>query len=434
MEVVVPVLVILALIVANGLFVAAEFAIIGAPHATIERKAADGHAVARLVSAILRDPQRQDRYIATAQLGITFASLGLGMYGEHIVAGWLYKWFDGIGVDRWITAHTLATVGSVTVLTYLHIVLGEMIPKSLALTHAGTTALSVTRPILAFKTMLYPLVIGLNEAGALVLRLLGVRRQVTTGNYHTPEELRFVIEESQEGGLLRREQGRVLRDLFDLGKRSARELMVPRTRIAGLPVESAARDLREIVRTRPHTRFPVFVDDLDHVRGVVHIKDVLRLIRDGKPLEISSLRPIAFVPETADVDSILEAMRRSRTQLVIVMDEQGGTSGMITIDDLCVEVLGVVEEGRDNEPEIRRQPDGSVECDGTARLDEIGEVIGFELDHPDVDTASGLVLAMLERPPVVGDAVEYSGLRFVVTTVDGNGVGRCVVVTIPAAA
>src|SRR5688572_24698507 len=223
-EVVVPIGIIFLLVVANGLFVAAEFAIVGAPRAAIEHQAAEGSRLAQRVAHILADSQRQDRYIATTQVGISVASLGLGMYGEQVVALWLLPYLEPLDSSRWIAAHALASLIAVTVLTYLHIVIGEMIPKALALQRAERTALYVSPIILAIQTALLPVVVGLNGIGNGLLSLIGIRRrQVDPERYHTTEELQYIIEESQEGGMLRGESGRILKELFEFGDLTAGE-------------------------------------------------------------------------------------------------------------------------------------------------------------------------------------------------------------------
>ncbi|HOM72359.1 MAG TPA: CNNM domain-containing protein, partial [Armatimonadota bacterium] len=227
------------LILLNGLFVAAEFAIVGAPRAAIERKAAQGNRAARMVNDILHDAKRQDRYIATAQLGITFASLGLGMYGEHYLAGQIVHLLESLGAAKWIAAHAIASVAAVGILTYFHIVVGEMVPKSLALEHAEKTVLWITPPMMWIKGLMYPLVVGVNDLGNGILRIFGIKRQATGAEYyHTSEELQYIIEESLEGGMLHAESGQVLRDLFEFGELDAGEVMVPRVKIQGIPLHA----------------------------------------------------------------------------------------------------------------------------------------------------------------------------------------------------
>lgn len=423
-------LVVALLLLLNALFVASEFAIIGAPRAAVDRRAAAGDATARTVRGILGSPRRQDRFIATAQLGITLASLGLGMYGEHAIAEWIAHQLHAAGLDtalRWVPAHVVASVLAIGFITYLHVVVGEMVPKSLALMNAEQTVLAVTRPMLAIQALLFPLVVGLNGLGNGLLRLVGVRREVGTSHYHTPEEIQHIVRESQEGGLLKAESGQVLRDLFEFGELTAGEAMVPRVRVVGLPVGADVEAIRAALADGAHTRYPVYKGSLDHIVGVVHIKDLLRLLTAGRPLAAGDVRPTAFLPESVELDRVPAAMREARTQLVVVMDEHGGTAGILSIEDLVAEAVGEVEEGPITEPEIAHAENGAALVAGTVRLDEVGELFGRDLEHEEVDTVSGLVLAELERPPVVGDAVTYEGLRFEVTAVEGHGVERCAV-------
>jgi CBS domain containing-hemolysin-like protein len=425
---VLPFLVIVVLIGVNGLFVAAEFAIIGVPRVAIERRAAEGSRIARTVRQIISTPRLQDRYIATAQIGITFASLGLGMYGEHQLAHVLEEHLDALGAGRWIAAHALATLVAVGVLTYFHIVVGEMVPKSIALSRAEQAVLWVTPPMLWARTALYPLVVVLNGIGTGVLRLMGIRRQTTgTEHYYSTEELQLVVEESQAGGLLREESGRLLRELFEFGELTAGEAMTPRVAVIGIPLGATPEQLTTLVQASRHTRYPAYDRDLDHIVGVVHIKDVLRRLRTGGPLVEADTHPAPYLPESATLNAVLAAMRRERTHLAVILDEHGGTAGVVTIEDLFEEVVGEVEEGTGGTAPISRDAQGNLHVAGTVRLDEVGDQFGRELEHEDVDTVSGLVLALLGRPPVVGDRVSYEGFHFVVTGVEGRGVRWCTV-------
>lgn len=431
MDSLIPVLIILFLIIINGLFVAAEFAMVGVPRARMERLAAQGRRTARLVLRILRDPRRQDRYIATAQLGITGASLGLGMYGEHVLAEWLAKGLESLGGSRWIAAHGAASALSITVLTYFHIVLGEMVPKSLALLSAESTALWITPPIRWIQFLLYPLVLVLNAMGNLILRLMGIRRELSATHFHTPQELEYLVRESEQGGMLRAETSQVLRGLFDFGELTAGEIMAPRVRVLGLPLDASPDQINAVVRASRHTRYPVFRGDLDHIIGVIHIKDILRLTLAGKTLEENAIRRVPYLPETAELDLVLATMRRDHVQMVVVMDEHGGTAGIITLEDMFEEVVGDIEEETSQLPDISRDAAGRLWVAGTVRLEEVGEALGATLGHEEVDTVSGLVLMLLERPPAVGDVVSYGHARFEVVAVEGHGVGACLVTQEP---
>lgn len=424
----VTILIVAALILVNALFVAAEFAIVGAPRAAVERRAAEGDALARVVAGILRDPRRQDRYIATAQLGITVASLGLGMYGEHRLAEWIGHHLTGLEGLREPAAHTLASILAIGFLTYLHIVLGEMIPKSLALQSAERAAMVVTPPVLAVQRLVHPLVFLLNGIGNGLLRLAGIDRRTSTGEqYRTAEELQFIVRESEAGGLLRQESAQVLQELLEFGDLTAGEVMIPRVRAVGIPAGATAEEMLHILRTHPHTRYPVYEGSLDHIVGVVHIKDILRRMPNRRALRPSEVREVPYIPETSTMDTVLAAMRRVNSQMAVVMDEHGGTAGVVTIEDLFEEVVGEIEEGWARPPAPDHDASGRLLVSGTLRISEVGDALGVVLEHEEVDTASGLVLALLDRPPLVGDVVEYDGVRFEVTAVEGHGVKECAV-------
>ncbi len=427
MDALIPAAVIFGLVALNGLFVAAEFAIVGVPRTTIEHQADRGHRGARRVRAILDNPQQQDRFIATAQIGITVASLGLGMYGEHALASWLEVRLAAWATHPWLAAHVIASIVAVTALTYVHIVLGEMVPKALALQYAARTVLWVTPIVVAIQHPLAPIVRALNGLGNLVLRSIGIeRRQLSTERYHTTEELRFIIQESQEGGLLRGESGAILRELFEFGDLTAGEVMVPRVQVIGVQVGAEPGQLRDLVRNFPHTRYPVFAGDLDNIVGSLHIKDVLRHLVANQPVTSVEARPLPYLPGPARLDQVLAAMRREHAQMVVVMDQHGGTAGIVTIEDLFEEVVGEIEEGRGRAP-IVRDSQGRLHVRGTVRLTEAGGALRLVLEHPKVTTVSGLVLALLGRPAAIGDSVSYGSVRIEVTAVTGRGVRDAIV-------
>jgi CBS domain containing-hemolysin-like protein len=421
-------LIITVLILLNALFVAAEFAIVGAPRASIDRRAADGNAMARAVQAVLRDPRKQDRYIATAQLGITVASLGLGMYGEHVLAEGIYRRIGGLGGPGFLASHAFASVVAVGILTYFHIVVGEMVPKSVALQRAETMALWITPPMLWTKNLLFPFVVGLNALGNLMLRMVGVRRQVHHAEqYYTPEELQLIVQESAESGALRSESSRMLQELFEFGDLTADQVMVPRVRITGIALGTTPDVIRELLGTSPHTRYPLFERDLDHIVGMIHIKDLLRLLLNDETIAASHARPLPLMPETAELDDVLDTMRRERTQMVVVLDEHGGTAGIVTLEDLFEEVVGEIAESPTDAPPFYRDSAGRLRVPGTMRLDEVGQQFDLDLEHEEVDSVSGLVLTLLGRTPRVGDAVRYARVVFEVTAVKGHGVDECAV-------
>lgn len=421
------VLIIALLILANGLFVAAEFALIGAPRATIEQRASQGSRLARHVLEVISNPKLQDRYIATAQLGITFASLGLGMYGEHTLAARLYELMSGWGWDSWLAAHSVASGISIVFLTYLHIVLGEMVPKSLALLYAERLSLLISKPMHCVYLVFYPLVLVLNTLGNTFLKLMGLTRKRPDNFYHSPKELQYIIEESQQQGLLKEEEARVMKELFDFNNLMAHEVMTPRVRVQGIPYGATAAEVRQLIRNSRHTRYPVYKNDLDHVVGMIHTRDIFLLLRRHDVLSDRYIRPVPFIPVTTRLENVFGIIRENRSHMVIVMDEYGGMAGLLTKEDVFAEVVEGLEENSSGLPEGSTNTPGSCRVPGTMRLDELGEKFGEVLSHEEVDTVSGLILMFLERPAQVGDVAEYKHFRMEVQSVHERGVEECLV-------
>lgn len=340
MDSLLPVAVVALLILLNGLFVAAEFAIVGVPRLAIDRRARAGQRVARTVKHVIDDGRRRDRYIATAQLGITISSLGLGMYGEHTLAEWLIGRLEVTGLAAWLSVHAVASVIAVTVLTYFHIVIGEMVPKTFALQYAERTALAVTPPMLLIQTLWFPLVVGLNSVGDWMLRLAGLSQQTQSDErYYSPEELQVVIEESQHAGLIKGETGRLIADVIEFGDVTAESVMVPRVRMAAIPLGATPDQLAARVTRAAHTRYPVYGVTPDNVVGYIGVKDVYRLIVEGRTLVEADVRQVPIVPARASLDLVLGAMKKDATPIALVVDEFGGTAGMVTIEDLFGELM-----------------------------------------------------------------------------------------------
>ena len=426
MDVLIPILVIALLILANAVFVAAEFAILGAPRTRLEQRAAAGQGWARRVVDVLQNPQRQDRYIATAQLGITIASLGLGMYGEHKIAAWLLPTVERLGLGS-AAAHTVASVMTLALVTYLHVVFGEMIPKSLALTHAERTAIRIMPFMRFFGAVCAPLVLLLNGLGNWLMRVFGVPLSEVHGKLYTVEELQIVVEESSESGLLDEEYADLFGNLLDLPHRTIRQIMEPRTQIVGIPVELPPDRLMSFIDQSGHTRYPVYEADLDHVVGILHVKDVFRrYLKDPTRLLVRDLmqQPL-FVPESGYATWLLDRMRESRMHLAIVLDEFGGTAGVVSFEDVLEQVVGEVRDEFDAEEAEPIVAEGdSYRVEGDVLLEKLNEMLELKLPTEEVDTVGGLILGQLGRPAEIGDAVEVGGARLEVIALRGRGVAQ----------
>jgi len=433
-EYLLPLAIIGFLILLNGLFVAAEFAILAVPRIRMAQLSETGSSAAKRTLAILNSPRLQNRYITTAQVGITIASLGLGGYGEHAIAGWLLGPLEHLGNIAAPAAHTIASIVSVGLLTYLHVVLGEMIPKTLALQSAESTILSLSRPMAIIQKGFYPAVWTLNRLADGITRLMGIQPADSDSRWLTSDELEFIVEESSEGGLLEPTEQLFIENIFDLRDRSVRHVMTPRNRVQGIPITATPSETMQIICESTYSRYPVYKDDFDNIAGTLHIKDIARHRVDSpdKPFDLRDMvRPCIYVPESLSLTALFMHLRREQSQIAIVIDESAGTAGIVTLEDLIEEVVGEIQDEFDQETSpIERLSETLVRMRGDVILDEIDQQLDIDLQHPDADTIGGLVMAILGRIPRAKDVVTYRGATITVEAVEHLAVAR-VLVKIP---
>ena len=431
--VVIPFVVIIILVLLNGVFVAAEFAMIGSRKSQLQQLTEEGNEMAGHVLAVRADNKRQDNYIATAQLGITMATLGLGMYGEPRVAEMIEPGLVRLlGFAPEAVAHTIASLLVVALMTYLHVVIGEMVPKTMALSSPAETAIRINRFMEFVERVLlrYPVRI-LNWIGRSLLRLFGVQSAEGHSRAHSPEELELIVSESAEGGLLNEEEEELIRNIFDFGDRVVGQVMTPRPKVQAIPVDIAHDDLVALVVDSAHSRFPVYEGDRDHIIGILHLKDLVREETERQGRGVENLRdilnPAPAVPEDQPVAQLLAVFKRLRIHMAIVLDEFGGMAGVVTLEDLVEEIVGEVRD----EFDLEREPyvklgRGLIETSGAYLKDDLAEqlYLGADNDIPDVETVGGLVVTELGRPPEIGDEVAYGEVRFTVLAIEGLAVSR----------
>ncbi|MDW8366439.1 MAG: hemolysin family protein [Abditibacteriales bacterium] len=414
-----------ALVFANAFFVAAEFALVSVRRSRMEELAAQGVRLAKVVQRATAD---LDRYIAGTQLGITIASLGLGWIGETTMAHLLEPWLQWLP-QTWkgVTAHSLAVTVAFIAITFMHVVLGELVPKSLALQNPDRTALWVAKPMEVCVLLMRPFIAALNGCGNLVLRALHLQ---TTGSHHlihSVEELKILIEASHEGGVLDAVERDMLRRVFRFSELIVREVMVHRMDIEGVEVNTPYEELMQIAAQGSHTRLPVYEGNIDNIIGVLYIRDLLQVRRgDGSAFNLRQLlRKPLLVGETMSVENLLNAFRRERTQMAIVVDEFGGTAGIVTLEDVIEEIVGEVQDEFDKEePVIVERADGTAIVSGQTRLDEINERFDLNLEAEDVDTIGGFVMSHLGRLCRVGDALTIDGVELRVEEIRGRRVRK----------
>jgi CBS domain containing-hemolysin-like protein len=432
-EYLIPIVVIIFLIIVNGFFVAAEFAVAGASRPRVATLAAGGSTGAQRVLNILNSPQEVNRYLGTAQIGITIASLGLGMYGEHAVAEWLYEPLEHLGWLSTAAAHTVATIISVAFLTYLHVVLGEMIPKSIALQSATTAAIQLSGAMALTETLFRPITFVLNSVGNVLLRWIGIPIADAEARMVSTTELAYIVEESSEGGLLEPTEQIYLENVIDFNQRNVNQVMTPRTRMAALSVHANRLETLALICEERHSRYPVYEDDRDHILGILHVKDVARhIVAGNEEWNLQSLvRPAVFVPESISLDEMLAQFRAKHFQVAIVVDEYGGTAGIVTLEDLAEEIVGEIQDEFDEEqPPFLALDDKTLRVRGDLLLDELTQHydLDFEIEEAeDAETVGGLIMSMLGHVAQPGEEVEVAGVRFVVEAIDGLAVGSAIV-------
>ncbi len=425
MEYLVPLLITSVLILLNALFVSAEFAIVAVPKTKIIKLAEEGSVAASRVLEVLNSPELQNRYLTTAQVGITIVSLGLGMYGEHVLAEWLIKFLQVFGTLTETFAHSISILISVGMLTYLHVVIGEMIPKSLALQTAESTVIALNRPMFIIERLFFPLVITLNKISVWITKIIGVPTADLKSRLFTPDELEFIAKESFEGGLLQPPDQLFIENILDLEERSAEQIMTPRNRIWAIPVNARLDEAMKIINQTTKTRYPVYEETLDQIIGILHIKDLARFIAHKiKDLNLRELvRTTIFIPESLPLDDLLIRFRRENHQIAIVIDEFGGTAGIVTLEDLVEEVVGEIQDEFDEETlPIEELPGNILRVRGDVLLAELEQHYNLEWKYPETNTIGGLVMSLLGEIAQPDDQVLHKGVKIIVESTEGLAV------------
>lgn len=430
MNILVPTLIIALLILLNGLFVAAEFSIVAARRSRLEELAGpDSPSGKRLIHTI-SDTSRQDYYIVIAQLGITLATLGLGMYAKPTLADGLGRLLDDAFSLSSAATYTLAAALAVFIITYFHVVVGELIPKALALQTPERTALGVSSPMRVARLLFYPLTALLYGISNSLLRLLRIPINNPHGKLYPSSELKLLVAESYQSGLLDDEKQELIQNIFDFGERRAHQVMTPRPRVEALELSSSYDEVMALTRRTSHSRFPVFEGTIDKVVGILHIKDVIR--QEGSFRLRSLVRPVPHVPENMLAEEVLARLRRA-VHMAIVIDEYGGTAGIVTLEDLLEEVVGEVQdEYDDEEADVVELSEDKLLVRGGVVLDDFAKDYDLALTSEEADTLAGLVVEELGRVPREGDHVSLAGATFTVQKTEGLAVTQ-LLVTLPQA-
>ena len=419
------ILLVFFLIFMNGFFVAAEFACVKIRASRLETLINEGNKQAAYAKKLT---DRLDASLSVTQLGITLASLGLGWVGEPFVARLILPLTNAAGMAEG-TGHTISLALGFAVITSMHIILGELTPKSMAIKNVEKIMLNIALPMIIFEKVMHPFVWLLNHMANFVMRLLGYDPAGENEDAHTEEEIRILVEESHKQGLIDDTEVDFVDNVFDFTERTVREIMVPRTDMVCLYMEDSAEENTEIILEEQLTRYPICREDKDHIIGFLHIKDFMHLLYHGKKINLRRLaRKALVVPESMEVSRLLKTMQQEKSQLAIVVDEYGGTAGMVTIEDIIEEIVGDIQDEFDEErAEFEERGNDVYSVDGKMLLDELFDVTGIEIDDESVDTVGGWLNDRLGGEPRVGQMAAHEGCTFFVEETEGARIIRVLV-------
>lgn len=416
---------ILFLVALNGFFVASEFSIVKIRPSRLDTLLKEGNK--RAVYA-KRVTEHLDAYLSVTQLGITLASLGLGWIGEPAVAKMLEPVFAMFALPANLE-HSIAFIVGFSVITALHIVLGELVPKSLSIQKTEEIVLWVSWPLLMFNKLMYPAVWLLNHIANWILKLMGIEAASEAEEAHNEEEIRILMEESHKHGYIDKTELTYLDNVFDFSERHASEIMVPRTDMVCMYVEDSFEDNIKIALSERMTRYPICDGDKDHIIGFLHIKDLLRALNAGKKPDLRSLaRNVLVVPESLPISKLLRMLQKHKSQLAVLIDEYGGTAGMVTVEDILEEIVGEIQDEFDEErPEIEDKGEKTYSIDGKMLVTDVNDYFELNLDTEICDTIGGWIYSQIDYQPTIGQVIEAEDAEFTIEELDKMRITRITV-------
>ncbi len=409
----------LMLVAMNGFFVLAEFSIVKVRRTRLEELARQNNRTAKAALSIVHN---LDSYLSAIQLGITLASLALGWLGEPAIARLITPLISKVAGHNMVLVHTVSIVIAFTIITLLHVVLGELVPKSVAIQKSEQMTLIIAWPLKIFHKLAYPMVYVFDHVAAFCLRLIGMTPGKDHEEAHTEAELRMIVNASQAGGILDDTEGQMLENVFSFSDKSAREVMVPRMDMVCLYLDESYEENMKALLASTFTRFPLCRNDKDNIIGMVHLRDMLENeTRENPECVLEKLvREVLFVPETINVSNLMQLMRRRHIHLAVVIDEYGGTAGLISLEDILEEIVGDIQDEYDGmeSPDIKDMGQSVYEISGQTPQGDVEKLLSIDLGDQDDETIGGYVFSLLGRKPEPGDAVSFGGYTFEVAAVD----------------
>ncbi len=411
------------LVLLNGFFVAAEFAIVKVRASQVELKAKTGNQTAKIAKNILAN---LDAYLSATQLGITLASLGLGWIGESVVTEIIIQSMNLFGFEITLElAHQIALPIAFLLITILHIVFGELAPKSIAIQRPVTTTFAIAIPLNVFYYLFRPFIWVLNGLANVILKKLGIS-PIHGHEVHTSEELQLLLDQGKESGALDSSEHELIKNVFDFNDRTVKKIMIPRTSIVAIDIDSDYKEFVNFVINEGYTRLPVYRNTIDDIIGYIHVKDLLvKELKDQKIRLSDLIRPVYFIPESKKIADLLSEMKNKRNpNMAIVLDEFGGTAGLVTMEDIIEELVGEIQDEHDEEkPKVVKLGDNEYLIDAQSTISDVNEFLPHALPEDDeYDSVAGLMNVVFEKIPDLGEEIEFSGYKFIVTQKKRNNV------------
>ena len=402
------------LVLLNGFFVAAEFALVKVRSSQLDVKIQNGSTRAKLTKQLL---EKLDAYLSATQLGITLASLALGAIGEEVISRMVISFFERSGWDiSSVTVHSISLPIALTLLTFVHVTLGEQIPKMIGIKYSMDTALFISWPMRIFYFIFSPFIWLLNKSSNLILRIVGIKK-VGEEDVHTEEELRLILTESEEGGAIKPSENELIQNVFDFDDRLVKQIMVPQNKISALDVELGRNEMTKKVIDEGYSRLPVYLGDIDNVIGVVHSKDLLKAVIDNKFVTIRDImRPAHFIPESMHVNNLLKDFQKLHIQMAIVTNEFGATAGVVTMEDIIEELVGEIQDEHDEEhPKVEKKSETEYIVNAHSGISDVNESLPMTLpESPKYETVSGLINFLWGRIPGVNEKKQYGGYEITI--------------------
>ncbi len=402
------------LILLNGFFVAAEFALVKVRASQLDIKVQKGSKRAKLAKSLL---DKLDAYLSATQLGITLASLALGAVGEEVISHIVTTAFQKSNIEiNPVTLHSISLPIALTLLTILHVTLGEQIPKMIGIKYSMETTLAIAWPMRIFYFIFSPFIWFLNKSSNLVLRLVGIKK-MGDDEVHTEEELRLILTESEEGGAIKPSENELIQNVFDFDDRIVKQIMVPQNRVVALDVELGKHEVTRQVIEEGFSRIPIYLGDIDHVIGIVHTKDLLKALIEDKFRSLKDImRPASFIPESMKINELLREFQKNHVQMAIVTNEFGATAGIITMEDIIEELVGEIQDEHDEEkPNVEKKSETEYIVNAQTRISDVNEVLPIALpENPQYETVSGYINFIYGRIPAVNDKRYRDGYEITV--------------------